>query len=367
MAEERVFNFAPGPACLPLEVLLEAQKELLNFNNCGRSVMEISHRGKEFSKIFAQTKADLKSLLNIPDNYKILFLQGGGAGQFAALPLNLCHDKDTTADYLVTGSFSKQAAQEAALQCKLNMVVNTENTKFTTIPPQSEWKLNPDAAYIYYCENETINGVRFPFTPTTDSSVPIVCDMSSSFLGHPVDVSKFGVIFAGAQKNAGIAGVTMVIIREDLLSRSKPSVPSVFNYKKKAETDSLDNTPPVYNIYITGLVLKWIKSKGGLPEIERLNKLKAEKVYAVIDSSNGFYVSAVDIPVRSLNNVTLRIKGGDTTLEDLFVSSAEKSGLVDLRGHRSVGGIRISLYNAMTIEGVEVLVKFMTEFMNKHS
>jgi len=358
-------NFAAGPSCLPEEVLVHAQKELLNYDNCGRSVMELSHRGKEFTKIFAETKAALKSILNIPDNYKILFVAGGGAGQFAALPLNFCDSKAAVADYIVTGSWSKQAAQEAEHYCKVNIAATSETSKFTTIPPQSQWNLTPGASYVHYCENETIHGVIFQ-TPPEGLQAPLVCDMSSSFLSRPFDVSKFGVIYGGAQKNAGIAGVTIVIVREDLL-KSKPELPSVINYKKKAESDSLDNTPPVFNIYITLLVLRWIQSKGGLVEIEKLNKKKAEKIYHLIDNSNGFYTSPVDPSVRSFMNIPVRVKAGDTKLEELFLAEADKLGLVELKGHRSVGGLRVSLYNAMTLDGVDILVSFMEDFRRTHS
>jgi len=363
----RVINFAAGPACLPEEVLREAQKELLNYDNCGRSVMELSHRGKDFSKIFADTKAALKSLLNIPDNYKIVFLQGGAAAQFAAFPLNF-GDKDNTsgvADYIVTGAWSRQAAEEASAHCKVNIVATGESSKFNAVPPRSEWKLTPDAAYLHYCDNETIHGVEFPEV-LADITVPIICDASSNFLSKPIDVSKFAVIYAGAQKNAGIAGVTIAIVREDLLARVKPHIPSVINYKKKVDADSMDNTPPVFSIYMTLLVLRWIQSKGGLTEIQKINKEKAGRVYNIVDKSNGFYTSPVKVSDRSVMNIPIRIKGGDAKLEAAFLEQAEQKGLVELKGHRSVGGIRVSLYNAMTIEGVDVLVEFMAEFQLNH-
>jgi phosphoserine aminotransferase len=358
-------NFAAGPSCLPEEVLLKAQEGLLNYDNCGRSVMELSHRGKEFTKIFANTKAALKSVLDIPDNYKILFLQGGGAGQFAALPLNFCTSSTGVADYVVTGSWSKQAAQEAAPYCKVNIAASSEGSKFTNIPPQSEWKLSPDAAYLHYCDNETIHGVIFPEIPT-GIQAPLICDMSSSFLSRPIDVSRFGVIYAGAQKNAGIAGVTIAIVREDLLDRTRQDVPSVINYKKKAEADSLDNTPPVFAIYMTLLVLQWIQSKGGLVELEKINRAKAAKVYGVIEKSHGFYTNPIYPAFRSYVNIPIRIKN-DATIENEFLAEADKKGLVELKGHRSVGGLRVSLYNALPPAGVDILATFMDEFQRNHS
>jgi len=367
--KKRVHNFAAGPACLPEEVLLEAQKDLLNFQGCGRSVMELSHRGKEYTKIHKETKDDLRSILNIPANYKILFLTGGGAAQFAGVPINLCENKDTAADYIVTGSWSKQAAQEASDHCKVNIAATGEETKFTSIPNADQWKLSENAAYIHYCDNETIHGVAFPNVPSIPGDkgkVPLVCDMSSSFLSRPVDVSKFGIIYSGAQKNAGIAGVTVVIIREDLLEKSKPQIPSIFNYKKKSDADSLDNTPPVFNIYITGLVLKWIKAQGGLSAIEKRNQGKADVIYNVIDNSNGFYTCPVDKSARSVMNIPIRIRN-DPKIEEIFVAEAEKADLHELKGHRSVGGLRVSLYNAMTLEGVQDLARFMQNFQRQHA
>lgn len=377
-SKKKIYNFAAGPACVPQEVLVEAQRDLLDYQSCGRSVMELSHRGKEYTKIHAEAKADLKELLNIPDNYKILFLQGGGVGQFAAIPLNLCNNKEdkenkednkeeSIADYIVTGAWSKQAAQEAEQYCKVNIVANGEGSKFTTIPPRDQWKCSKNASFIHYCDNETIHGVEFPAVPGPFGEVPLVCDMSSNFLSKAIDVSLFGLIYAGAQKNAGIAGVTIVIVREDLLARSKASIPSVINYKKKSDADSLDNTPPVFNIYMTGLVLKWLKKQGGLEGIAKHNRKKADTIYNTIDNSNGFYVCPTEKSVRSVMNIPVRIKNGDVKLEDLFLVEAEKEGFVELKGHRSVGGLRVSIYNAMSLEGVDALSKFMEEFRQKHS
>jgi phosphoserine aminotransferase len=312
-----------------------------------------------------QTFTHIHIFRKIPDNYKIIFIQGGGAAQFAAIPLNLCSTKESVGDYVVTGAWSKQAAQEGADYCKVNIVTSSESSKFTTIPPRDQWKLSPNAAFLHYCENETIHGVSFP-SPPADINVPLVCDMSSSFLSRPVDVSKYGIIYAGAQKNAGIAGVTIVIIREDLLERSKADIPSVINYKKKCEADSLDNTPPVFNIYMTGLVLKWLKGQGGLEGIAKHNHKKAQAIYNVIDNSNGFYVCPTEKSVRSEMNIPIRIKGNDTALEEAFLHEAEHAGLVELKGHRSVGGLRVSLYNAMSEEGTETLARFMQEFRQKH-
>eukprot|EP01112_Ceratiomyxa_fruticulosa_P003045 TRINITY_DN1344_c0_g2_i1.p1 TRINITY_DN1344_c0_g2~~TRINITY_DN1344_c0_g2_i1.p1 ORF type:complete len:367 (-),score=69.02 TRINITY_DN1344_c0_g2_i1:43-1143(-) len=365
MEHHRVVNFASGPACLPLEVLKTAQREFLDYHGCGMSVCELSHRGKEFTKILEETKQNYTKVLSIPEDYSILFLVGGATAQFAALPLNLVtKGEDQVVDYIVTGSWSKMAAEEAKQYCKVNIAASTESSSFRTLP--SSYNFSPNPAYIYYCENETIHGVEFKDLPPVPHGVPLVCDMSSSLLSHPIDVSKFGIIYGGTQKNSGIAGVTVLIIRKDLLARTASSVPSVINYKKKHESNSIDNTPPTFSIYMTNLVIKWIIEQGGLGALEKKKLQKASLVYQKVEESGGFYVSFVDKGARSDINIPLRVKGGDSQLEEKFIAEAEKEGLVELKGHRSVGGLRVSIYNAMDEEGIQRLVKFMDEFQKRY-
>ncbi|GAM23350.1 hypothetical protein SAMD00019534_065250, partial [Acytostelium subglobosum LB1] len=362
----RVLNFGAGPGCLPEEVLLEAQQELLNFQGSGKSIMELSHRGKEYSKVHEDAKSNLRLLLNIPENYDILFLQGGATSLFAGIPINLCNGNNDTIDYLVTGAWSKSAYNEAKMYTKVNAVADMESTKFRTVAEPSDWKRSDNASYFYYCDNETVHGVEMPSQQVYDNvpaSIPILCDMSSNFLSRPVDVSKFGLIYAGAQKNAGIAGITIVIIRKDLLQKSKPDTPNVFNFLKKSQQNSLDNTPPTFNIYIMGLVLKWLLKNGGLDEMSRLSQTKSHMLYDFVDNSNGFYTCYIDKKYRSRMNACIRIKDGDEAMEEKFFKAAEKHGITDVKGHRSVGGVRVSLYNAITVRGVEVLLAFMKEFM----
>eukprot|EP01132_Coremiostelium_polycephalum_P002451 gene2451-3027_t len=348
----RVINFGAGPSCLPLDVLLEAQKELLNFRGTGKSVMELSHRGAEFSKVIDETKQDLRTLLNIPNDYDILFLQGGATALFAGVPLNLCPERTDIVDFIVTGAWSKGAYQDALLYCQPKKIVDMEPQKFQTITDPSEWKFTPNASYIYYCENETVHGVEirdaYQYMP---KDAVVVCDMSSNFLSRPFDVSKYDLILAGAQKNAGIAGITIVIIKKSLLSKSKNDVPNVFNFSKKSASQSMDNTPPTFNIYITGLVLKWIIKQGGLEAMGKNTDIKSNNLYNLIDNSNGFYT----------------IKGGDEKLEDRFFKEAQKNGITDIKGHRSVGGIRVSLYNAITIEDTNNLISFMNQFEKENN
>ncbi|KAK2156519.1 hypothetical protein LSH36_211g02043 [Paralvinella palmiformis] len=365
MASRQIINFAPGPAKLPEEVLQKAQDELCNYNKTGVSVMELSHRSSDFTKIINNAENGLRDLLNIPQNYKVLFMQGGGNGQFSAVPLNLMNLKEgSTADYIVTGSWSAKAAKEADKYGKVNMVLPKQED-YIGIPDQCMWNLNPGASYVYYCANETIHGVEFHDIPETNG-VPLVCDMSSNILSRPVDISKFGVIYAGAQKNIGCAGVTLVIIRDDLLGHAMPVCPVIFDYKIQAGNNSCYNTPPTFSIYIMGLVFKWLKAQGGAQAMAKLNQRKASMIYDLVDNSNGFYVSPVDVKSRSFMNIPIRIKNGDEHLEKIFLDEALKQDMIQLKGHRSVGGIRVSLYNAITMTETEKLAVFMTKFRNNH-
>lgn len=352
-----IYNFSAGPAVLPQDVLIEAAREMTDWHGSGMSVMEMSHRGREFMSIAADAEADLRELLAIPSNYKVLFLQGGGHSQFSMVPLNLLGDRKSI-DFVVTGHWSKLALKEAHRFAEVNVAASGEDSQFTTIPPQSGWKRDPGAAYLHYVSNETIGGVQFPYIPESD--VPLVCDMSSDFLSRPVDVSRFGLIFAGAQKNVGPAGLTLVIIREDLLGHVRPGTPTMFDYRVHADADSMYNTPPTYAIYMAGLVFKWLKAQGGLKGIAARNAEKAALLYQAIDASNGFYRCPVDKPYRSQMNVPFRLPS--EALEAQFVESAAAAGLVQLKGHRSVGGMRASIYNAMPLEGVRTLVRFMNDF-----
>ncbi|XP_066470692.1 phosphoserine aminotransferase [Tiliqua scincoides] len=366
-SKKHVANFGAGPAKLPQAVLLEAQKELVDYKNLGISVLEMSHRSSDFSKIIKATENGLRELLNIPANYKVLFLQGGGSGQFSGIPLNLIGLKEARcADYVVTGAWSAKAAKEAEKYAKVNLV-HPKLSSYTKIPDPSTWNLNPDASYVYYCANETVHGVEFDFVPDVGKSV-LVCDMSSNFLSRPVDVSKFGVIIAGAQKNAGCAGVTAVIVREDLIGFALKECPIVLDYKVQAENGSLYNTPPCFSIYIMGLVLEWIKKNGGVAAMDKLSQIKSQMVYDIIDKSNGFYECPVERKNRSRMNVPFRIGSikGDEALEKKFLDKAVEQNMLSLKGHRSVGGIRASLYNAVTIEDVEKLAAFMRSFMKMH-
>ncbi|XP_026178046.1 phosphoserine aminotransferase [Mastacembelus armatus] len=367
MEQKQIINFGAGPAKLPQSVLLQAQKELLYYGGCGISVLEMSHRSADFSKILKSTEHLLRELLNIPDNYKVLFLQGGGTGQFSAVPLNLIGLKgDRCADYLVTGQWSAKAAKEAEKYGKIN-IVHPKLDSYGKIPDPSSWTLNPSASYVYYCCNETVHGVEFNFIPETNGVV-LVSDMSSNFLSRPVDVSKFGLIFAGAQKNVGCAGVTVVIVREDLLGHTLKECPVILDYKVQAEMNSLYNTPPCFSVYIMALVLEWIKNNGGSTAMEKLSKQKSSMIYDIVDTSNGFYVCLVDGSCRSRMNITFRVgkKEGDEALEKEFLDGASKRGMMSLKGHRSFGGIRASLYNAVTLEDTEALAAYMKEFLKEH-
>lgn len=360
MGAERKINFSAGPATLPESVLETARDDMLNWNGCGMGVMELSHRSAEFGSIIKEAEESIRKLWTIPDNYKVLFLQGGATTQFSAVPMNLIGKEGVKVDYFVTGNWSQKAAKEAGKYATVNLVVG-DAKKYTTIPDESEWNLDPEAAYVYYCANETVWGIEFDSIPDT-KGVPLVCDMSSSFLSRDVDVSKFGILYGGAQKNIGMAGVTMVIIREDLVGNALPSTPLMLDYGVQVKGASMSNTPPTYGIYITGLVFKWIQEKGGIEAIEKANIEKAKLLYEAIDKSGGFYECPVESKYRSRMNVPFRIKGGDEDLEAKFISFAQSEGMTNLKGHRSVGGIRASLYNAMHLAGVEFLVAAMANF-----
>ncbi|MEJ2528800.1 MAG: 3-phosphoserine/phosphohydroxythreonine transaminase [Gammaproteobacteria bacterium] len=357
----RVYNFSAGPAVLPEVVLQQARNEMIDWNGSGMSVMEMSHRGKEFSSIAAEAEADLRELMAIPDNYKVLFLQGGASSQFAAIPMNLLRGKQS-ADYINTGSWSKKAIAEAKRYCEVNVAASSEDSSFTTTPSQDDLKLNPDAAYVHYTPNETIQGVEFPYIPET-GDVPLIADMSSTILSRPVDVSKFGMIYAGAQTNIGPAGLSVVILREDLIGDVIPATPTMFNYATMAEGGSMYNTPPTYAWYIAGLVFKWLLKNGGLRAMAEQNERKAAKLYAQIDGSE-FYRNPVTPNSRSWMNVPFVLANSE--LDATFLSQAKDAGLVTLKGHRSVGGMRASIYNAMPEEGVQSLIDFMIDFARRN-
>jgi phosphoserine aminotransferase len=357
----RVFNFSAGPAVLPEPVLTQAAQEMLDWRGSGMSVMEMSHRGKEFIEIHATAESDLRELLSIPQNYKVLFLQGGAAAQFATVPMNLLRGKQG-ADYVSTGQWSKKAIGEAKKYCKVNVAASSEDANFTYVPKQSEWKLDPDAAYVHITTNETIGGVEFQWIPDT-GDVPIVADASSHILSRPMDVARYGLVYAGAQKNIGPAGLTIVIVRDDLIGHAAPSTPTVFDYKVQAENDSMYNTPATYGIYIAGLVFEWLKKLGGLGKMQEINLRKARLVYDYLDQTE-FYHSPVAKDDRSRMNIPFTLRSN--ALDKSFLSEAEAQGLTQLKGHRSVGGMRASVYNAMPMAGVEALVQFMREFERKH-
>jgi phosphoserine aminotransferase len=354
----RVVNFSAGPAMLPAEVLARAGDEMLDWQGCGTSVMEMSHRGKEFMSIAAQTEQDLRTLLAIPANYKVLFLQGGATLQFAQVPMNLLAGKGK-ADYVVSGEWSKKAVKEAKNYCEVGIAATSQDRNFTYAP--KKFSIRKDAAYLHYCSNETIGGVEFHETPAVE--IPLVADASSHFLSRPLDVSKFGLIYAGAQKNAGPAGLTFVIVRDDLIGRAAKGTPSVMDYKLQADADSMLNTPATYSIYIAGLVFKWLKQLGGLSSMEKINIHKAQLLYDFIDSS-AFFVNSVAKEDRSRMNVPFTLK--DPSLDEAFLKGAASRGLLQLKGHRSVGGMRASIYNAMPLEGVQRLVDYMKEFEQEH-
>ena len=357
----RIFNFSAGPAVLPEPVLRRAADEMLDWHGSGMSVMEMSHRGKEFISIAEKAEADFRSLLSIPANYKVLFLQGGALAMNALIPMNLLGSK-TTADYVNTGEWSKKSIKEAKKYCSVHVAASAEDRGFTYVPPQSDWQLNKDAAYVHVCTNETIGGVEYNWVPDT-GEVPLVADMSSHILSRVIDVSQYGVIYGGAQKNIGPAGLTFAIVREDLLGHALPITPSVFNWKEQAENDSMLNTPPTYGIYIAGLVFEWLIAQGGLAKMEEINIAKAALLYDYFDATD-FYISPVDRADRSRMNVPFRLQ--DSALDEAFLKEAQQHGMLQLKGHRSVGGMRASIYNAMPVEGVRALVDFLKEFERSH-
>ncbi len=356
----RAYNFCAGPAALPQAVLSEAQKDLLNYKGHGMSVMEMSHRSADYIAIAEEAERDLRELLKVPANYKVLFLQGGASLQFAQIPMNLLRGH-SSADYINTGMWSAKAIAEAKKYCDVNVVASDEANKFRGVPAIDTWRLNPKAAYLHYTPNETIHGVNFPYIP--EAEVPLVADFSSSLLSEPLDVSKFGLIYAGAQKNIGPAGIVVVIVREDLIGEVLPGTPTMLDYKVAADNASMYNTPPTFSWYLAGLVFKWLKHIGGLEKMAEINRRKAAKLYAAIDDSNGFYHNPVMLPYRSLMNVPFTLI--DPALDKTFLRDAEARGLLNLAGHRSVGGMRASLYNAVPEEGVDALVDFMKDFQQK--
>jgi len=357
----RVFNFSAGPAALPEAVLRQAADEMLDWHGSGMSVMEMSHRGKEFIGIADEAEALLRELLAIPAGHKVLFMQGGAIAENAIVPMNLLRGH-AGADYIDTGEWSKKSIKEAKKYAKVNVAASAADSGYTTIPPRDTWKLDPQAAYVHICSNETIGGVEYPYTPDV-GAVPLVADMSSNLLSRPVDVSKYGLIYGGAQKNIGPAGLTIVIVREDLLGQALPATPSAFDYKTVADNDSMYNTPPTYAIYIAGLVFKWLQAQGGLAAMETRNRAKAALLYDYLDST-AFYRAPVARECRSLMNVPFKLK--DEALDADFLKGAEARGMVQLKGHRSVGGMRASIYNAMPVEGVAALVAYMKEFEARH-
>ncbi len=357
---KRAYNFNPGPGPLPLEVLEQAQAEMLDFKGTGMSVMEISHRSKEFEAVIQTAEADLRELLSIPANYKIMFLQGGASLQFTMLPMNL--RATGSADYIVTGSWSKTAIKEAQKLGTARAAANTEADGFKGYPEKLD--LDPKAAYLHFTSNETIHGVEYFAEPVPPTGVPLICDTSSDFISRPVDISKYAMLYAGAQKNAGPSGVTVVIIRDDMLERVPANLPVMLDYKTLAASGSLHNTPPSFAIYMVGLVFQWAKKQGGLAAIEKVNRVKADMVYKTIDESGGFYRGHAKPEARSLMNIPFRLPSEE--LEEAFAKEAKKNNLIGLKGHRSVGGMRASMYNAVTVEGAGELVKFMKEFQQKN-
>ncbi len=357
-----IYNFSAGPAVLPQEVLQQAQAELPDWHGSGMSVMEMSHRGKEYMSIHAQAETDLRELMAIPGNHKVLFLQGGGHLQFSMVPLNLLRGKQS-ADYVNTGEWSKKAIGEAKKFGNVNVVANNADKNSSYVPAFDTWKCDPAAAYLHYTTNETIGGVEFGWVPDT-GKVPLVADMSSNILSRPYDVAKFGLIYAGAQKNIGPAGLAVVIVREDLLGQAAPITPTMLDYKIHADADSMYNTPPTYGIYMAGLVFQWLKKQGGVAAMEQVNIAKAKLLYDAIDASNGFYHCPVAKADRSRMNVPFTLK--NNSLDPEFLKQADARGLLQLKGHRSVGGMRASIYNAMPLAGVQALVAFMNEFANQH-
>lgn len=358
----RIYNFSAGPAGLPEAVLQQVQAEMLEWNGTGASVMEVSHRGKPFMAAAAQAEQDLRDLMAIPDNYKVLFLQGGATAQFSAVPLNLKF-LGKKADYAHTGHWGKKAIADAKRFIDVNVVCDTSEEGYKSVPSASTWNLSDDAAYVHITPNETIAGVEFDWLPETDK--PIVADLSSTILSRPIDVSKYGIIYAGAQKNIGPAGLTIVIVRDDLIGHFPSDMPRLMDYKVMAESDSMNNTPPTFAWYLAGKVFAWLKANGGIEAMAKTNKLKAEKLYAYIDGSEGFYSNPIAIENRSWMNVPFILKNSD--LDAAFLEQSHAAGLHALKGHRSVGGMRASIYNAMGLDGVDALISFMDAFKAANS
>ncbi|WP_151669621.1 3-phosphoserine/phosphohydroxythreonine transaminase [Nitrincola schmidtii] len=356
----RKFNFSAGPAALPDEVLLEAQQNLSDWQGKGLSIMEMSHRSDEFVAVAEQAEQDLRDLMSIPENYRVLFLQGGATSQFAMLPMNLLRGK-SSADYVNTGIWSKKAIAEAKRYCSVNIAASTESDHFMRAPDQSEIKVNPESAYLHYTSNETIGGVEFDYIP--EVQLPLVVDMSSDILSRPLDVSRFGLIYAGAQKNIGPAGLTVVIVREDLLGQTVAGTPTMYDYQVQAEGGSMHNTPPTFAWYLSGLVFQWLKRQGGVEAMAELNQRKASKLYSAIDQSE-FFANPIAKNSRSIMNIPFTL--ADASLEKTFLLESEAAGLLNLQGHRSVGGMRASIYNAVPEAAVDALIAFMADFEKRY-
>ena len=357
------YNFCAGPAMLPTEVMKKAQNEFIDWQGTGSSIMELSHRSPEFMAVAKQAEADIRDLLEIPDEYAVLFCHGGGRGQFSAVPLNLL-PQGKCADYIVSGSWSKAAAKEASNFGNVNIInIVNKTDQLSTIIPVNNWSLNRDAAYVHYCPNETVDGLEINDIPDTDG-VPLVADMSSNILSHKIDIAKFALIYAGAQKNIGPSGLTIVIVRKSLLGQAHLTTPSIMNYQLLTDNESMHNTPPTYAWYLAGLVFQWLKELGGVPAITKINQQKARLLYQVIDNDD-FYYNNIEVQYRSLMNVPFWLK--NEALNEEFLALAKQQGLMALKGHRSVGGMRASIYNAMPLAGVEALVSFMNHFSQKHS
>ncbi len=354
----RVYNFSAGPAALPQSVLEQVRDELLDWHGVGASVMEISHRGRPFMDMAEKAESDLRELLDIPASYRVLFLAGGAQTQFSVVPLNLLDGRES-ADYVITGQWSEIAREEGQTYCRANVAASAADSGFTPVPDVGEWQCDPEAAYLHYTPNETIHGVAFDDIPQVPGAT-LVADMTSSLLSEPVDVSRFGVIYAGAQKNIGPAGLTVVIVRGDLLGRASTLTPKVYDYQRQAEAGSMANTPPTFAWYVSGLVFRWLKEQGGLTAMAAVNRRKAQKLYRAIDDSGGFYRNPVDPPYRSMMNVPFTL--ADSSLDEAFLREAESNGFYALKGHRAVGGMRASIYNAMPEAGVDALVEFMKYF-----
>jgi phosphoserine aminotransferase len=358
----RIWNFSAGPAALPLAVLERAQRDMLDWNGSGASVMEQSHRGKRFGELAAQTEADLRHLMAIPDDNAVLFLQGGATQHFAQIPMNLAGENDS-ADYLITGHWGEKAASEAAPYVRVNVAASSKAQNYLRMPSREAWQLDPNAAYVHYTSNETIHGVEYHDVPDV-GSVPLVADMSSNILCEPIDVSRFGLIYAGAQKNIGPAGFVVMVVRRDLLQRATRPMARILRYAEHAANGSMLNTPNTWGWYITGLTLQWLKEQGGLAAMAERNRVKAERLYQAIDNSGGYYRNPVDVAARSRMNVPFTLH--DSALDAAFLQESEAAGLIALKGHKALGGMRASLYNAVPLEAVEALTGFMQDFAKRH-